>query len=184
MSHRFRVAFRENFCVDNPIICCLRWWRDRRNFGVSSSGSSSHRTPRVEYRAPQQPAVVQASLMTNLRDKIQPVDMCPFHGLSLSEEKRRERAVMCRPHFSSDPNFSLRVPVMCVDFTSCGSSNYELAREYKALDGESNKGFIHDKCSTMFDIKPTFEMCNHFEDKHHSEPEREYASTVNDESKV
>ena len=184
MSHRFRVAFRENFCVDNPIICCWRWWRDRRAFGTSSSGSSSHRTPRIEYRAPQQPAVVQASLMTNLRDKIQPVDMCRYPGLSFSDEKRRERCDMHRPHFRSDPNFSQRLPVMCVDFTSCGSSNYELAREQKVLDGEFNKGFVCEKYNTMFDMKHQFEMYNHFEEKNNSDPAREYKSTLNEESKV
>lgn len=161
MSHRFRVAFRENFCVDNPVICCWRWWRDHHGYGTSSV-STSHRTPRADLHVPQQQPINQASLMTNLRDKIQPVELGRFVGMSHSDEKRKEMADMHKPHFSSDPNFSLRLPVMCVDFSPSGNSNYELARELESIDGK------YDECMN----------CTSYQNAHHTKMQPIYSDFV------
>ncbi|GIY64901.1 hypothetical protein CDAR_29131 [Caerostris darwini] len=99
MSNRFRVAFREKLCADNPCtrascFCCCCWkrWRDCQTYrnGRSVSSSSQREDP-----------VIVPQLQASLKEKSPALGRCI--GISLSEENLKS-IEKDRPHFNSDPN--------------------------------------------------------------------------------
>ncbi|GFT59319.1 neuropeptides capa receptor [Nephila pilipes] len=166
MSNRFRVAFREKLCAENPCtcmscFCCCCWkrWRDyyqaHRN-RASSSASSSHRTPHANIIVPPPEPVVQPRLPTNLRENISPTTpgIGKYVGLSYSDEKRKSFEED-RPRFSSDPNFSLKLAVnRCRDFSTMDDSDYQLAREKVSKEYVNGECVSCISCNSVFTSKP------------------------------
>ncbi|GIY65546.1 hypothetical protein CDAR_199671 [Caerostris darwini] len=164
MSNRFRVAFREKLCAENPctcascfFCCCWKTWRDyyqaQRNRG-SSSASSSHRVPHANITSPPADPVVQPRLQPSLREKTPTsADLGRYFGKSHSDETRKS-IEEDRPHFNSDPNFSLMLAVnRCKDLSSADDSDYHLARDKHSNEYGNGECISCVSCNSVFATK-------------------------------
>ncbi|GIY85582.1 hypothetical protein CDAR_205281 [Caerostris darwini] len=94
MSNRFRVAFREKLCAENPCackscLCCWKRWRDCYQ-AYRTRSPSSQRAPQINIVITPPDAVIQPQLQPSLRERTPswPI-LGRYFGISISEEERK-----------------------------------------------------------------------------------------------
>ncbi|GIY12700.1 hypothetical protein CEXT_483771 [Caerostris extrusa] len=164
MSNRFRVAFRENYAPRIHAHVPPASFAAAGKHGViiikhnenrgSSSASSSHRVPQANITAPPPDPVVQPRLQPSLREKTPTSpDLGRYFGKSHSDETRKS-IEEDRPHFNSDPNFSLMLAVSrCKDLSSAHDSDYHLARDKHSNEYGNGECISCVSCNSVFVTK-------------------------------